>query len=730
MIEPLHGPLSSTALSRRRLLQGGAAAGAFVLACYLPFGGSVRAAGAVGQGTFDPNVFLRIGTDNTVTLICKHFEMGQGVTTGLATLVAEELDADWAAMRIEFAPANAKLYNNLIFGPVMATGGTTSIANSWLQMRQTGAAARAMLIGAAAGRWGVPPESITITRGVVSHAAAGRRAGFGELAAEAMRLPVPTEVTLKKPAEWTLIGRRLPRLDSAAKTTGRAIFASDIRLPGMLTAVVARPTQFGATVASFDAGQAKAIDGVVDVVQVPSGIAVIARDTWSALRGREALRITWDSSKAETRSSAEMLADYRALADTKGLVALQRGDADVGLAAAATVYEAEFTFPFLAHAPMEPLSSVIEIREDGAELWSGCQLQSIDQAMIARVLGMQPEQIKINTLLGGGSFGRRGNPLADWTTEVAAVAKAYGKRVPIQLIWSREDDLAGGFYRPMVLHRVRVGLGKDGGISGWQHKVVSKSIFAGTPFARSLVKDGIDRTTTEGVTDSPYDVSAFTVEVVNAQSAVTQLWWRSVGHSHSAHVVETVLDELAHRAGRDPVAFRLSLLAPESREAAVIRLAAARAGWGEPLSGGRGRGFAFHRSFNTRVAMVADVAVAGAEVKVERILAAVDCGIAVNPDVIKAQIEGAVSFALSACLRNRITLRAGAVEQSTFADYAPTRMSEMPKVDVFIVESQLDPSGIGEPGVPPLAPAIGNAIFAATGKRLRSLPFDLAATVD
>jgi isoquinoline 1-oxidoreductase beta subunit len=395
------------------------------------------------------------------------------------------------------------------------------------------------------------------------------------------------------------------------------------------------------------------------------------------------------------------------------------------LARAAKTLEAEFTFPYLAHAPMEPLNCVIEVRGDGAEIWSGCQLQSIDQLVAAQVLGLKPEQIKINTLLGGGSFGRRGNPLADWTVELAEVAKAINRRVPVHLVWTREDDLRGGFYRPMVLHRVEVGLDSKGSIAGWQHTIVSQPIFVGTPFERIAVKNGVDHSSVEGVVDTPYAIADLSVGVHNAKSAVPVLWWRSVGHSHTAHVMETMVDELAQLAGQDPVAFRLGLLAQQSRDAAVLRLAAQKAGWGGALPKGQGRGVAYHHSFNTRIAMVAEVSAARSALKVDRIVAAVDCGVAINPDVITAQIEGAIGFALSAALRNQVTLSKGVIEQRNFDDYEPTRMREMPKVEVHIVESTAAPSGIGEPGVPPIAPAIGNAIFAATGKRLRSLPFDL-----
>ncbi|SEC20177.1 isoquinoline 1-oxidoreductase, beta subunit [Rhizobiales bacterium GAS188] len=717
---------ASSVPSRRTFLKGAAgAAGVFILGSYVPFPGRALAQSGPAKGPFDPNLFLKIGADDTVTLISKHLEMGQGVITGMATLVAEELDADWSKMSFEFAPNDAKIYNNLLFGPVMATGGTTSTAESFGQMRQVGAAARAMFVAAAAAKWAVPLAEIKVETGIVSHAGSGKRASFGELAADAMRVPVPSDVKLKDAKDWKLIGTHVPRLDSPAKTTGTAIFALDIRRPGMLTALVKRPDQFGATVASFDATAAKAVPGVVDVVQIPSGVAVLASDTWAAMRGRDALKVSWDTSKAETRSTLEILAEYREALAAPGLVALDRGNAASALAGAARTIAVEFTFPYLAHAPMEPLNCVLEARPDGADLWSGSQLQSIDEYAVWQVLGLRPEQVKIHTLLAGGSFGRRGNPVADWTFEIASIVKAIQGRAPVHLVWTREDDIKGGFYRPMVVHRVKAGLDAQGQISGWQHQVASKSIFTGTPFEQMAVKDGLDASSVEGIADTSYAIGDFKVEAHNVTSPVPVLWWRSVGHSHTGHVMETVVDELAFLAGKDPIAFRLELLKQQPRDAAVLKLAADKAGWGTPLPKGQGRGVAYHLSFGTRVAMIAEVSVAASGLKVDRIVAAVDCGIAVDPDVVKAQVEGAVGFALSAALRNQVTLRKGVVEQSNFDDYEPTRIREMPKVEVHIVPSAEWPSGIGEPGVAPLAPAIGNAIFAATGKRLRSLPLEI-----
>ncbi|MDL2401641.1 xanthine dehydrogenase family protein molybdopterin-binding subunit [Rhizobium mayense] len=719
--------ISTPSLSRRALLRGAAAgAGLFVIGTFLPFTKArAQEAGGPPQGIFDPNVFLEIAPDNSVTVLSKHFEMGQGITTGLATLVAEELDADWAQMRFAFAPANAALYNNLLFGPVQATGGTTSTIESWTQMRQVGAAARLMFLAAAASRWQVRPEDITIERGVLR--SGDRSATFGELASVAMTIPVPKEVKLKEPKDWKLIGKRLPRLDSPEKTTGKAIFALDIRRPDTLTVAVRHTDQFGATVASFDATDALRVPGVVEVKQLPTGIAVYATNTWAAIVGRKALKVTWDTTKAEKRSTHEIYDEYRSQMAKPGLKAAERGDVAGALKRAARTIEAEFTFPYLAHAPMEPLNCTMELKSDGAEIWSGCQLQTIDQFVAARTLGLKPEQVKINTLLGGGSFGRRGNPVSDWTRELALAAKAIEGRSPVHLVWTREDDIKGGFYRPMAMHKVRVGLAPNGAIAGWEHRLASKPIFVGTPFeASSVNKDGLDATSVEGVVDTPYAIPDFYVVQHNIDSNVPVLWWRSIGNTHTAFAMETMIDELAAAAGVDPVAFRLNLLKDDARNVAVVRLAAAKANWGETLVKGKGRGIAFHKSFGTRVAMVADVAVDGEKVSVERIVSAIDVGIAINPDVLVAQVEGAIGFALSMVLRNRITLKDGLVEQGNFDDYEPTRMREMPRVEVHIVESTESPTGIGEPGLPPVAPAIGNAVAAAIGRHLHSLPLDLS----
>jgi isoquinoline 1-oxidoreductase beta subunit len=727
MYSTMHTRNPSKPIASRRGFLKGSAVAALVIGTQLNFAGKARA--ATLQDPPMPNAFIKIEPDSTVTVMIKHLDMGQGNTTGLATIVADELDADWPQMRIAFAPANAALYNNLFFGPVQGTGGSTAIANSWDQLRRAGAAARAMLVAAAADSWKVPAGEITIAKGVVTHAKSDKQAKFGELVTKAATLAVPTDVKPKDPKDWVYISKHVPRIDSTAKTTGKAVYALDIRRPGMVTAVVAHPPRFGGAVKSFDASAAKAVKGVVDVVQIPQGVAVLATDTWSAMKGREALKVEWDDGNAEKRSSAQMFVDYRKLAEGPGLPAARRGDAASALSGAAKVIEAEFSFPFLAHAPMEPLNGVIEIKADGtAECWAGAQFQTVEQMTVAAVLGLKPEQVTINTVWAGGSFGRRATPNADYFAEMAAIAKASGGKAPVHLVWTREDDIKGGRYRPMVYHRIRAGLDAAGAIVGWEQRIVGQSFIIGSPFEAMIVKDGIDATVVEGAADMPYRVANLAVDWHHVRSPVTTLWWRSVGHTHTAQAAEVMIDMLAHQAGQDPVAFRLALLGEHPRHAGVLRLAAEKGGWGEKLPAGRGRGIAVHESFNTFVAMTADVTVGkDGAIKVDRVVAAVDCGVPVNPDVIRAQVESGVGYGLGAALRNQITLTDGLVDQSNFDSYEPLRISDMPKVEVHIIPSQAAPTGIGEPGVPPLAPAVSNAIFQATGKRLNALPWDFKA---
>lgn len=674
---------------------------------------------------FEPNAFVRIGADNTVTVIAKHLEMGQGVYTGLATLVAEELDADWAQVKVEGAPADAKRYNNLAFGPFQGTGGSTAIANSFEQMRNAGATARAMLVQAAAVDWAVPASEITVKAGVLSHAS-GQQATFGDFAEAASVLAVPETVALKDPKDFTLVGKVAPRKDSNAKTDGSAVFTQDIQLENMLVAVVAHPPKFGATVKSVDDTAAKAIKGVVNVVQVPNGVAVLASHFWTAKKGRDALNIEWDESKAYQKSSDDIIAEYQQLVANPGTVARQDGDALGKLSNSKKVISHEYVFPFLAHATMEPLNCVVQFKDGQCEIWNGNQLHSVDQFSLSAVFGIKPEQVKINTVYAGGSFGRRGSSQSDYQVEAAQVVKALNTDQPVKLVWSREDDMRAGYYRPIYVHKISATLDKKGMPSAWHHTIVGQSIATGTAFEGNMIKGGVDATSVEGANNLPYKIPHLQVDLhtTNKSVGVPILWWRSVGGTHTAYSTEVFIDQLAKAADQDTIAYRLAMLKDKPRHAGVLRLAADKAD-AIPAKEGvkQGRGVAVHESFNTAVAQIVDVTIdADNNLKVDRVVCAVDCGIAVNPDVIKAQMEGSIGYALAAALTGEITLKDGVVEQGNYDRYPVLRIADMPKIEVLIVPSANSPTGVGEPGVPPLAPALANAIFAATGQHITKLP--------
>jgi isoquinoline 1-oxidoreductase beta subunit len=724
--------IAPSELSRRQFLKLTTLAGSgLTLGILLP--GCGRGPGNAG-GAGAPLVmpFVRIAPDNTVTVISKHLEAGQGVWTGLPAIVAEELDASWDQMRVESAPAEVPLYGNLaVGGKIQLTGGSTAVANSWQQLRQAGATARAMLVAAAAEQWRVPAAEVTVSEGVVAHVGAGKKASFGELAGSAARQPVPGEVKLKDPRTFKIIGReKLPRLDARAKSTGKQQFAIDVMLPGMMTAVVMRPPRFGAKVISFDASKAKAVAGVVDVAQIPRGVAVVGRDMWAARKGREALSVTWDESGAEKRGTAELMKEYRALARGKEAVTVvQAGDVEAALAHAAKRLEGEFEFPYLAHAPMEPLTAVCSLSPDKCEIWAGCQFHTVDQANAAAAVGLKPEQVLINTLAAGGTFGRRANPESDYISEVASIAKATGGKYPVRLIWTREDDITGGRYRPLNYHHITAAVGSDGKVA-FRQRIVGQSIVIGTPFEAMMVKNGVDPTAAGGSAAEQYDLADAHVSWSQPKVGVPVLWWRSVENTHMAFSKEVMIDELAHAAGQDPVAFRLALLGKHPRHVGALKLAAEKAGWDAPFpkEKGRGRGVAVHESFGSVVAQVAEVTVKGDKITVDRVVCAVDCGIAVTPDVIKAQMQSGIGYGLSAALYGKITLTDGHVDQTNFHQYQVLRINDMPRaVEVHIVPSTNPPSGVGEPGTPPIAPAVANAVRAATGIRLHTLPFDLAA---
>lgn len=685
---------------------------------------AVAQVAGLGTGS-EATPFIRINPDNTVTVLAKHLEMGQGTWTGLASIVAEELDADWSQMRIEGAPAKVPTFGNLAFGgSTQGTGGSTAIFNSWDQLRRAGATLRAMLVSAAARQWNVSPAEVTVENGVVRHAASKRQATFGALAEAATKEPIPANVALKDPKTFKLLGKKLARIDTPAKTTGKQTFGIDYAPEGTMTAVIARSPRFGGKVANFDAAAAKQVPGVVDVVQVPTGVAVVARNTWAALKGREALKVTWDDSAAEKRSTDALWAEFRRLAEREpGIVVKQQGDSDAALAKAAQVVEATFEFPYLAHAPMEPMSCVGRLTPGGCELWAGFQIHTWDQNVAAKILGVKPEAIVLHSLASGGSFGRRATPTSDYTAETVNLLKATKGKYPVRLIWTREDDITGGFYRPMAFHRVKAGLSKNGDVIAWQQTLVHQSIMDSTPFAPP--PGAHDPAATEGHALDQYVIPAGRMSWVNPKVGVPGLWWRSVGHTHNAYVKEVMIDELAALAGQDPVQFRLKLLGNHPRTAAVLKLAAEKAGWGTPLPKGRFRGVAVQESFNSFVAQVAEISMDGGTPKVERVVCAVDCGFAVNPDVVAAQMEGGIGFGLGAALYSQITLKDGLVEQNNFDTYQVLRLSDMPKaIEVHVLNSGNPPTGVGEPGVPPIAPAVANAIAAATGKRLRKLPFE------
>jgi len=705
-------------LSRRDFFK---ASGALVLAVALP------EAGAQPGASFEPNAFVRIAPDSTVTVIAKHLEMGQGTYTGLATLVAEELDADWAQMRVEGAPADAKRYNNLMWGEAQGTGGSSSLANSYEQLRKAGATARAMLIAAAAERWKVPAADITVSKGVVEHRKSRRRAKFGDLAAAAGGQVLPADVPVKDASGFTYIGKAaLPRIDARAKSNGSAIYTQDVKLPGMLTAVVLHPPRFGAKLARFDAAKAKEIVGVLEVVPfetpVTNGVAVLARDYWTAKKGRDALVAEWDDTRALRLGSADLMADYKRMAVTPGGVAHKTGDVEAALKSAAKTLEAGYEFPFLAHAAMEPMNCAVALTAEGCEIWNGEQFQSVDQVMVAKLLGLKPEQVKLNMLYAGGSFGRRANPHSDYLLEAAAIVKAIGGRAPVKLVWGREDDMRAGYYRPMYYHALEAGLDAQGGLIAWRQTIVGQSILTGTAFEPMMVKNGIDETSVEGAANLPYAIPNRLVELHSPQVGVPVQWWRSVGSTHTAYSTECFLDEIAAATGKDPLVLRRSLLAGQARHLSVLELAAKQAGWGKPLPKDHARGIAVHESFNTVVAQVVEVSRRKDAVHIERVVCAVDCGVAVNPHIVAMQMESGIGYGLSAALSGAITLKDGMVEQSNFHDYTVLRMPQMPRIEVHIVPSTDKPTGVGEPATPVIAPALANALLALQGRPLRTLP--------
>lgn len=709
--------------NRRDLLKAGAA---LTVAMYLPSNARATPSKPAVGATLEPNAFVRIGADDSVTVYAKHLEMGQGVYTGLATIVAEELDADWSKVRVEGAPADAKRYNNVAFGPMQGTGGSTSIANSWDQLRKAGATARALLVTAAAQRWSVPSDEITVRSGTIEHAASSRTARFGELVAEASKLPVPKDVTLKDPSKFTLIGKNTTRVDARDKADGTAIFTQDVRLPGMLTAAVVHPPRFGAKVSSFDGSKAKAIRGVRAVIAfdtpVRSGIAVLADDFWTAKKGAEAVSVEWDQTNAFKRSSEELFAEYREIAKSPGLSAKKAGDPEQAFARAARTLDATYEFPYLAHASMEPLNCVVRIGSRDCEIWNGEQFQTVDQMSVAGIVGLPPSSVQLHQLYAGGSFGRRANPMSDYLVEAAAIAKAAAVDVPVKLVWTREQDTRAGFYRPMYVHTLKAGLDKSGKLIAWQHRIVGQSIMGGSTLFGPPQK--IDPTSVEGASNLPYSIPNLAVELHTTKIGVPVQWWRSVGSTHTAFATECFLDDIARATGKDPYRIRRELLsAKHSRHLATLDLVAQQSGWRNARPKDEVWGLALHESFNSVVAQVAQLKRTSDGLKLHKVICAVDCGLAVNPNVVAMQMESGIGYGLAAALTGAITLKDGAIEQGNFDDYPVLRMAQMPAIEVHIVRSSVTtPTGVGEPATPVIAPALANALAAATGKGVYTLP--------
>ena len=712
----------TTGISRRAVLQ--ATTGLLVGVYLAPTTRAAQATAAKAKAAvLAPNAFVRVSTDNTVTVLVKHIEFGQGPMTGLTTLVAEEMDADWSQMRAEHAPADAKLYNNISFGPLQGTGGSSAVANSYEQMRQAGAVARAMLVQAAANTWKVPASDIAVERGVLRHVASRRQGRFGQFAVAASKLPVPQDAPLKDPSSFRLIGREgaVKKLDVPGKTNGTAQFGMDIHEPGMLTVVVARAPRFGGKVASFDATATRAVNGVVDVKQISAGVAVYAKDTWSAIKGREKLKVVWDDAAAEKRSSAQIVEDYRQLARSPGTVAASQGDVAAKVAGERVV-EAEYVFPYLAHGPMEPLNGFLVWDGRRVKARYGSQIQTLDQMQIAQVFGIKPEDVEIQTMLAGGSFGRRIDLGHDMILDLAEAAKALGANKPVKIVWTREDDITGGFYRPAFVHRLR-GVLRDGKVASWSNTIVGQSFVIGTAF-EMMMKDGIDGTMVEGAKSIPYDIPNFRCDAHIAKGSVPVTSWRSVGSTHTAYATECFIDQLLETAGLDPVDGRLSLMGKSARHAGVLKAVAEMAKWsGTQPERGRARGVAVAESFGTFVAEIAEVSMSeNGEPRVHKVWCAVDCGTVVNPDIVRAQMEGGIGFGLGHILYAQVSLDEGRPVQRNFDTYRSLRIQEMPEIEVKIIDSKEKPTGVGEPGVPPIGPAVANALARLGKPRPSQLP--------
>jgi isoquinoline 1-oxidoreductase beta subunit len=704
--------------SRREFLQAFAVTGGSLVIGYAFPGMALAGPDVKPDGaarTFAPNPYVRIGTDNIITVVCGKSEMGQGILTGLAQLVAEELDADWATVRAEQAPASLDYANPGT--PLMATGGSTSIRANWVRLRTAGAAARAMLVEAAARKWGVDKIEVRTQKGLLL-GPGGRKARYGEFAEAAAAISPPQNPPLKKAADFTLIGQALPRLDTAQKINGKAQFGIDIRLPGMLVAVIAFPPRFGAKMQSFDGSAVFKTAGVRGVYPVSGGVAVVADNMWAALNGRNALKVEWGEGIVDRFSMDDIRKSYADALDRPGLTDVSQGRVQHPEGARTVVRE--FEQPFLVQAPMEPMTCTVDIRENEAQVWTGTQQQTLTQRRVAEIAGLKPEQVKVHTTFLGGAFGRRG--VSDFVVNAAEIAKAAGR--PVKLVYTREDDMRAGYYRPFNRIRVSGTLDDKGGLASLSAKTAVPSISKWTGFSFLKKPNGVDLYATEAL-HPPYTIPNVDVQWVEQDLGIPIWFWRTPGGNQNCFAIESTIDDLAHAAQKDPLAFRRALLEGKPRQRAVLELAAAKSAWGSPLPKGMGRGFAMVEIFGTVVAQVAEVRVEGKSLRVERVVCAIDCGTVINPQQVRAQAESSIVYGLSALLYGQATIEKGAVQQSNFHDYQVLRMSELPKIEVHLIESDAPPGGMGEPATPPILPAVANAVFQVTGKRVTRLPLTL-----
>ncbi len=702
-------------LDRRSFLKTGiAGATGLVIGFYLPGRREVLAAASATPAVL--NAWVHITPDDKVTILISKSEMGQGVETSLAMLAAEELECDWKRIHTEFAPAD-KVYYDPAFG-MQGTGGSQSIHSCWEPMRKAGATAREMLIGAAAQKWGVDASECRAENGAIVHSATKRRATFGSLAVAAAQIPQPKDVKLKDPSQFTIVGKPTKRLDTPKKVNGTAEFGIDVRRPGMLHASVEHCPVFGGKVASFDATKAKAIPGVKDVIQIPTGVAVVADNTWTAFQGRKALDIKWDEGPNAAVSSAPIRKSFEDACETSGVVSRKEGDAAAGLASAAQKLEAVYEAPYQAHATMEPMNGTADVRADGVDLWVPTQFQTPSQGMAAGIAGVKPDDVKVHTTYLGGGFGRRG--WSDFVAESTIISKAMG--APVQVTWTREDDTQHDYYRPASYIKMSAGLDANGKPTAFTARVACDSIMSW--FFPGSIKNGLDSSSVEGVSDIAYDIPNILVDYHLMAGPIPMGFWRSVGASQNGFFSEGFVDELAAAAKKDPYEYRRDLLAKQPRLLGVLNLAAQKAGWGTPLPKGRFRGIACLEAFSTYAAEVVEISIdKDGTVNVHRVVAAMDCGRVINPDTAEGQVSGAIVYGITAALKTEITIDRGRVVQTNFDTNPMLRMNEVPKIEVYFVPSEETPTGLGEPAVPPVAPAIANAIFAATGKRLRRLPF-------